>query len=66
MPSNRRDMELYSIGGGNVEGGDIGDGGLYWEAEEYCGTIYRHQAYPGPLPGFGEIPRGKGGESVVG
>ena len=27
--------------------------------------MHWHQAYPGPLPGGGETPRGKGGKVVV-
>ena len=45
--------------------GARGHVGLYWEASEYSGAIHIHQAYPIPLTGVGETPRGNGGEVVV-
>ena len=61
----QQDLELLSVGRGNVGSMDRGSGGLYWETSEYGGAIYCHQVYPGPLPGGGEMPRGKYGKAVV-
>ena len=66
LVTSRWEMELSSVGVGHAGIRVRGDGGLYWEAIEYGGTINRRYTYPGPLTGGRETTRGKGFKAVIG